>query len=173
MKMRNTLLAIALASASLGMGAVGVAADDGGTTTTCPASATFPVFLPGGIGGIGSPGLVVQGTIVTSERPGDEPGQCVGTFTLLSNGSPVAAGFLVANHSNNTVSAQFAGATFTGVVFGGTLQFTATGTDSGFGQVTVYIVTAQGCQGLTASFTETAGTFSPGAITPVACPTLG
>jgi hypothetical protein len=145
--------------------AIGLAAPGGSValadTATCPDQAVFNVVLPSLLGLPGG-----AATITTNEHPTGRPGQCAGTFMVVSTatGTTIASGFLLANHSGSSVTAYFAGTTATGAFFFGSLAFNGTS-----GAVTAYIFAPTGCQKITVTFALINGQFVPASQTTGSC----
>jgi hypothetical protein len=134
-------------------------------TGTCPDQAVFNVVLPSLLGLPGG-----AATITTNEQPTGRPGQCAGTFAVVSTatGATIASGFLLANHSGSNVTAYFAGSTATGAFFFGSLAFNGT---AGTGSATAFVLTNTGCQRITATFAVNplTGEFVPTSLTTGSC----
>ena len=126
--MRRLLLTTAVLVATFVGGPAGAAL----AAESCPAQATFPFAIPGGlVPGTGSDPIV--GAIVTSET-GTFP-VCTGSFVVMVAGISVAGGDFRAVHGDGQVSAKFEGTLgsieFGSIEFEGKLKFSsATGMGS-------------------------------------------
>ena len=128
--MRRLLLTTAVLIATL----LGAPASVASAAELCPATATFPFAIPGGVVPWTGTGPIL-GEIVTSET-GTFP-VCTGSFVVMVVGieTPIAVGDFRAVHGGAQLSAKFEGTLFAGtpasIEFEGKLKFSsATGMGS-------------------------------------------